>query len=551
MISLKKDATRDTVDSISRIETVADAHYKALRLLNLPKNISIWGLLVGGIKLIEEEISARGDDTFDLTATLLNVSRFLPVGIKWMHRDGKPVATLVSRQWSAGLSILVDEAIAMANEYSAFLTRFPMWHQQRYAAELISPAAVRFTALASERGKQVSAFQKGFRPKEGPYRWQRPPKPPQTPRVQELFQHVFDLCKQDGHLGFSYQDPWDLWRELEREYYVRVEAMFRRKDTLSLGLYTLGEFKKFYSAFLAVCAAHEFLCFSWAKNYASYPFDSAVLVRSRSNWVATLAFLNHLRPDRCEAMISDLTFDLSRSVDLHIHPFVALDSSGKTLAVAPQFPLHSRADENILRVSSMVRPKEFDVSSLSKEGEMLAGLTKACSRYTPQGPISLPKPIPDIDLLLSDERSSTVLLVEMKWIRKTVRPVEIKDRDAEVLKGINQLQQIQGFLLEHPEHLSESGRLPKPMNEYKNVRYFLVARDHWLWVEPNDRIAIVEYEEFLASVLRSTNLLSAINELLSYEWLPVLGRDFTIKYDRATVDGVSLESEVYYGTEHK
>lgn len=548
MLSLKKDAPHDTVDSISRIEAVADAHYKALRLLNLPKNISIWALLVGGIKLIEQEISARGDDTFDLTATLLNVSRFLAVGIRWMHRDGKPVSTLLSRQWSAALSILVDEAVAIANGYSAFLTCFPMWHEQRYAAELIAPTVVRFTALASERSKQVSAFQKGFRPKEGPYKWQRLPKPPQTQRVQELFQHVFDFCKQDGRLGFSYQDPWDLWRELEREYYARVEAMFRRKDTLSLGLYTLGEFKKFYSAFLAVCAAHEFLCFAWAKNYAAYPFDSAVLVRSRSNWVATLAFLNHIRPDRCEAMISDLTFNFSRSVDLHIHPFVALDSRGRTLAVAPQFPLHSRADENILRVSSTVRPKEFDVSSLSKEGEMLASLIKACSRYAPQGPISLPKPIPDIDLLLSDEESSTVLLAELKWIRKTVRPVEIKDRDAEVLKGINQLRQIQSFLREHPEHLSGSDKLPKSVNEYKNVRYFLVARDHWLWIEPSDGIAIVEYEAFLASVLRGTNLLSAVNELLSYEWLPILGRDFTIKYDRATVGGVSIESEVYYGT---
>jgi hypothetical protein len=62
-----------------------------------------------------------------------------------------------------------------------------------------------------------------------------------------------------------------------------------------------------------------------------------------------------------------------------------------------------------------------------------------------QGPIVLPNPTPDIDLVLTDERSSTIVIAELKWIRKTVRSVELVSRDAEVLKGIGQIEKFENF----------------------------------------------------------------------------------------------------------
>jgi hypothetical protein len=546
MRHLKKDAPTDLIDYLDKIEETADASFKSLSLLGLNWNVSVWSLLVGGINLIESEIAVRGDNTFHLTATLLNVSRFLPIGIRWMHQWGRPISKLSNKRWSLELSMKVNEAISVANAYSAFLTCFPMWHINRYEAELISSTVVRFTAGESERKRQVSAYQKGIRPNEGPYKGQRAEKPPQSPRVQQLFQRVFDLCKSVDTCGFEYPDPWDLWRELELEYRARVDAIARRDGLLSLGIYNLNEFKKIYSTFLAICATHEFLCFTWGKNFSVYPFDSAVLVRAKSNWISTIAWLSGISIQKCQSIIQDLTFDFSRSLDLHIHPFVPLDSSGGTLAVAPQFPLHSRPDENILRVCSMLRPSEFDVTSLGKETEFLSGIKTAFPQYSPQGPVSLPKPNPDIDLIMSDEASSTIIIAELKWIRKTVRPLEISDRDSDVLKGIRQLKQIREFLLKYPTHLNALEVLPLPMDKYENVFYVLIARDHWLWIESSDDIAVVEFEPFTASLGRAENLRSAMIALLSYRWLPVEGRDFTVQYDRVTANGVSVESEVFY-----
>jgi hypothetical protein len=247
-------------------------------------------------------------------------------------------------------------------------------------------------------------------------------------------------------------------------------------------------------------------------------------------------------------MIADLTFSVRQSVDLHVNPFIQLDAAHNLVALAPPFPLHSRHDENILRVCSQRRPQAYDVTSLEKQSEMLAAARRMGRRYKADGPVQLPKPIPDIDLVAADESSSTVVIAELKWIRKTVRPAEIPSRDADVLKGIDQLDSIRTFLTANPDYLRTRRLLSRRLDEYERVHYLLVARDHWRWVEPRDGVVIVEFEAFARTLEDSDSLRHAVDELLTYDWLPLEGRDFRIQFDRATANGVSIESPVFYST---
>ncbi len=129
---------------------------------------------------------------------------------------------------------------------------------------------------------------------------------------------------------------------------------------------------------------------------------------------------------RRRAAISDLTFDFARSLDLHVNPFVPLDRSTMRIAIAPPFPLRSLPDENILRVCSQLRPSSFDATTGEKESEMLATLHTRCTKFALQGPVRLPSPHADIDMIVTDDGSSTIILAEMKWIRKTLRPIELR-----------------------------------------------------------------------------------------------------------------------------
>lgn len=168
------------------------------------------------------------------------------------------------------------------------------------------------------------------------------------------------------------------------------------------------------------------------------------------------------------AMVSDLTFSMRQSVDLHVYPLIPLDAGNETLAVAPPFPLHSRHDENILRVCSQRRQQVYDATSVEKEEEMTAALRDVGRRYGADGRFALPDPLPDIDLIAADEPSSTAVIAELKWIREPIRPAEAVDRDAEVLKGVEQLAAIREFLTQAPGHISAQGRLRRKPNEWRS-----------------------------------------------------------------------------------
>ncbi|MGH9717142.1 MAG: hypothetical protein ACRD4R_10505 [Candidatus Acidiferrales bacterium] len=543
---LKKDAPPELVESIQRIEHRADRCFHSLKILELPPDVALWSLLVGGVHLVEREIDMRGEDTAHLDATLVNTSSLVSTAIKWVVKSERHSSATVCRKWTLDLAAKVDAAVALAHNYGGFLNILPMWHKNRCRVELLSPNRARFTVVGSDVDRRVSGYQKGFRPKTGCHRGERGKKLAPTATVNDLFEKAYADLTPLGDLGFLCSDPWKLWVELLPEYKLRVEAISRRDDALSLGDYTLREFKRFYAAFLAVCATREHLCFAWHKNYGRYPSESVVMIRTLEDWSKTLSNLAGVKASLCRSIIRDITFNFSSSPNLHVSPFVPLDSSWTQLAVAPHFPLHSRLDENILWVCSKLRAAQFDATSVMKEPEMYAALEKICSRYLPQGAIRLPNPNPDIDLLLTDEDSSTVMIAELKWIRKPTKSFERIRSDEDVLKGFDQLRKIRRFLEQNPNHLVSIRKLPKPLREYHNVQYAVIARDHWVWVPPSADGAIFTYDAFAACVNRCPSLKDAIEGLLTYDWLPVEARDYAVKYDESYADGVVIETETYY-----
>ena len=108
------------------------------------------------------------------------------------------------------------------------------------------------------------------------------------------------------------------------------------------------------------------------------------------------------------------------------------------------------------------------------------------------------------------------------------------------------MDQIKQYLLKNPKHLTQQRKLPKPLTAYRHVYYLLVPRDHWLWIDPTDDAALIEFEAFAKVMAGDQDLLSAVHLLLTYAWLPVERRDFTVGYERASVNGVSMESQIFH-----
>ena len=166
MPTLKKDLTREQLDPVQALEARADECWGALDLLRYPSNVAVWALLTGGVARVERAHAAPGgSNTSHFDAMLGNLSRLLAIGVKWVLRHGQPGR--LDRSWTRELSAAVDQAMPVATAYSHFEVCFQAFHKDRIAVDILSPASLRFTTPGGARNRQVSAYQKGHRPREG------------------------------------------------------------------------------------------------------------------------------------------------------------------------------------------------------------------------------------------------------------------------------------------------------------------------------------------------------------------------------------------------
>ena len=544
----KENAPQELKDAMHDVEQRADECFKPLRLLKRPANEARWALLTAMALQLETCQQQHGANSPRSEITMVTLDR-CTCGFKFIVEQGKPASRLIkSYTWHGPLVEDANHALRVAEQYTHFLGVFPMWHKNHEQVDLQPGGCVRFyMPRNSPRQRQVTAFQQNYKPPGLdivlPYRGSAKA---ESPEAMRLLGELWHQARPGGTAGkFSYEPSRVLIESLRPKYQDRLDENFRRANDFQLNGYSLGQFRSFYVALLILCAIHDYLCYPFDKPGQPIPTSSLVMLRSRPAWATKIAEISGLSKQICEAIIHDLILDpvALPGASMCIHPFVRLDDF--TLAVAPKFPLASAVDDNIIRSFSYTFPTLFSAQNTDKESAMRERLTEVAAQYAVRHSIELPDKSTEIDLILSDEASSTVVLAELKWSRKPNRSLEVIDRDQEIAKGVTQLKLIRKYVREHPTFLSDRGKLPRSLSSYSNVYFLLIVWDHWYWIEPEDGIAAVHLGVLLPALRRHSSLQCLMVELLKYEWLPVEGRDFRVTYATASVNGAVLESPIF------
>lgn len=545
---LKSESPPQIVAAVQEIENAADLSYKDLALLSFAPDLAGWAVLTGVVVEVERTIATKGFASQAQGNAMINLSRAGAQSIDWIRQHGNPEPTEQgSLNWIPSLAEATRAALSAAHRYEAFKTSFPLWHKSILRAELITAECVRFTPQKGEYQGRVRAYQQGLRPPGATRPQPRSSLSLSTETEASVNKKIANLVAnaKGNEFSFSYGKPNKLWKQLYDEYLGLLASLFRRDDDLLISTYTLKQFRQLFAAVLAICAVHELACYWRMQAIGHYPVNSAVLTLRRQEWMKRITKLTALPNEILDAALSDLTFGATKILDLFVHPFLPLGPGTTLLGVIPHFPLKSRPDENIIRVSSHLRPKIHDTLTKAKEDEMRSELEKRCPpSRRPRGPKSLPGGLPDIDLTLEDETAAVI--AELKWLRKTMRPTEHPERQKEFLLAVNQLNQIRAFLDGNPDYLFKTGILSKPLRDFQRIYYAIIARDYFIWLDPKTSFPVIDYDEFVRSLEQKQTLTEAMETLLRFDWLPLKDRDFTVQYDRETVNGACIETEVIY-----
>jgi hypothetical protein len=543
---LLRQATPEQANEVQAVEDRADNCYRLLRLLSRPRNLATWALLTAMAHEMETFQQKYGANSPRHRIALINNDRYV-CGFHFIAKNGKAESKLANFTYSGSLTTDAVFAHNISRHYTTFLYLFPMWYKNHEQVELVGNGRVRFyVPHDSPRQRQVIAYQQILRPAEEA-RIKPSPKV-HSPYRQRLFSDLFQTARPTGlRRKFHYRPSSELIEELRPDYVERLDANFRHPDSFQLNGYSLREFKEFYVALLILSAIHEYICYPWKDEGHPIPLSSLVMVKTRGEWLKELSEVAKLPEDVCSRILLDLVLDPQSTsfTSLCIHPFVPLDRYGVHLAVAPQFPLASAVDENILRSFSYTYPALFSAQNIQKEDAMRTQLRTANPRYRIEFSIPLPDGSTEIDVLIEDVVSSTILLAELKWIRKPAKPLERLSREEDLVKGVHQLELIRDYGRKHPRFLLDRGKLSKPLDAYDNVHHILLVRDYWHWIEPTDTIAIVDFDEFAPRYKAGSSLRVMAEEVLKYEWLPVEGRDFHVEYPATSVNGAVVESALF------
>ncbi len=533
-------------NEIELLEKEVDSYFSSLAIRHYPRNLAAWAVLTKGAIEVQRAAEIEYGGARHRHATI-NFSRIAALLLNEIDIKGSQrFATRRSFQWSPTFDAVTHRALTEADGYFHAWANFSFWREKRFKAEVIG-RLVRFTSEESSRERQVKAFQKTILRKGD----RKPPSEtlaPMPPYRVELFEKFMDFVGGARSRTVTYERPTELYSEMFPWFQSQSELLVRHREEVCLGRYSMKQIKEFVAALQTMCAVHDHLCFLAARRRRHFPINSAVLVKKRDEWVHELTSVFDIDSQAAAEIVGDLTFGARVPIDLHSELFVPLDKKGEVLAVVPHFGLSARVDENLLRTLSRTDKQAYDTLSEIKEEEMLddlrLALPKAISTF---GPYELPKDAKtNLDLGIVDELGSTVLLVELKWIRKPLFARERNRADGEFLKGIQQLGKLKLFLESNPSYLKVRGALSRDLSEYSNVHFALVGRDHMVWPATDPGCLVVEYEVFKEHLKKLTELNSTFQMLSQYDWLPVEGVDFEIRMEAATVNGITIEGQTYH-----
>ena len=543
---LKSEAPPELIAQVQQLEDQSDEWSRALSLTTFTHDVAVWGALTQIILLIEGQIGQHGHGSQKHREAMINLGRAGALLIDELRRSPPPDKP-VWLKWTDPLADATQQAVMSARNRDIFISTFTMWHRFRRTVEILSPTRLRFSVPPTLMDRRIMAHQQGCRIPNWPSTQDNPIDKSMVddPDTRSLLAKLLSKATVEGALALRYPDDSELFSHLRDIYDRRLAVAFRRKPALDLGGYSLGEFRRFFAVLLSLCSVHEYLCDAWSQMRGRFPAESSVMVRPLAEWTSLITGLSSLPEDEVRLMIADLTFGTIRALDIYISPFVpTLD--GKTLFLIPHFILNSRAEENILRVCSYARPQYYSVIANAKEEEMREEIKQALpERYAVSGPLKLPdEALPDLDIALRDLANPSLLIGELKWLRKSTRVLEHLDRDAELEEGFRQLRDIRHFLDASPDFLQKSGLLDG-ISDSPQMTYAVIARDHIGTVPMADSL-LAEFDALVWALRESGSLEEGVRKLKAYEWLPVEGRDFYVRFEASTLAGVTIETESFH-----
>ena len=280
---------------------------------------------------------------------------------------------------------------------------------------------------------------------------------------------------------------------------------FELPEDWELGGYSLGEYREAWAAMVSIAwLSHLLHLFANKLGVANtLCVDSCVPAFAKSHWIHWIARLSSMKRETVAAILADLTYDSHlKNPDPSLQPFIPL--SEEKLALSVVCLITSNTERNLMKILSRKPGKKHIYDGLSQEKETIflnevspvldsIGLRHLCrTELQERG-----KLLTDIDLLLWEEKTGTLLVVELKWLIPPDEVIEVVGHDTEFESAIVQVSTAIDYLAANLSDFLDRHWKSVGAEQVKSVKGMVVSHDSagtGKMLDP--RIPVVEWAFF-------------------------------------------------------
>lgn len=269
-----------------------------------------------------------------------------------------------------------------------------------------------------------------------------------------------------------------------------------------------------------------------------------VLCQTEDEWVLDIRRYSSLEPEPIRAFVRFLTFGSGvRSPDQALQYFVPL--GGKLLGVPGLALMSSNVDRNLLTLQARVDPRGFDSQSGMFEVEMTRHIEAACrakwERVIPNRTYALGSVSEELDLLICEPQTKTLLLLELRWILSPADPREVQSKkDACQEKVPQAARKLAAVRANLGDLLQAAFALSLGAGESWRAEAAVVIEGFGGAPSPDPSIPIVPNWVLEAGISRARSLQVLVEWLVSADWLPQAGRDYTFSDEPRDLLGLQV-----------
>lgn len=516
-------------EKLRKIEKVIDNYHKDFSIFKFNRDTVILNMLrvyeytirFGGAALINDPqkysmyINVRADS--------------LDMAIKWAYQCCKDDTPCNNYDLNGHLySMIAFDIFKDASKYRSICDAYSLWSRNRQIATVSENGLnVTFNYIKNTKGEIEAYDFVRINNKKSNY-INDSKMDSFICKTPELRKKIISNVSVDCNDNVCYEITSEIWESVYELAKHIMANMSELPEEWEFDFFSLKEYKEFWRVLLTLTFIHNLSCM--ASNAEGGGLNSCVMIKTYEELENQFLSYTNLSKERIKAIIDFITYNPNlRNVDILWQPLIKLSTS--EYAISPSIIMTSSYERNIISLINKVDQKSYSKISSTKEAIMSCEITEKLKKYINlKSAFSRPLPdrLPDMDMVLYDSVTKTVLVGELKWLIATDSIQEVCARDEDIKKGIEQVKLIKEYI-ENNVSDTLNRAFENPNYEVENIFSCVITRNNVGTSEIEENISVINEDSFFYILEKyKGNLEEVVRSIEEKEYYPILNTDYKV-----------------------